>query len=154
MSHCVCVCVRERERKGERERQREREREREQEREPEREPERERESERESERARERESERAREQESERARERESERAREIVDLFDEECLTKLLLLKPRTYKYKDNEKGNHSVVGLAVPLNVEHELTRQRKWDKQETQEYMRHFDALKLDKLTSDPR
>jgi hypothetical protein len=25
-----------------------------------------------------------------------------------------------------------------AVPLNVEHELTRQRKWDKQETQEYM----------------
>jgi len=27
---------------------------------------------------------------------------------------------------------------GLAVPLNVEHELTRQRKWDKQETQEYM----------------
>ena len=41
-----------------------------------------------------------------------------------------------------------------AVPLNVEHELTRQRKWDKQETQEYMRHFNALKLDKLTSDPR
>ena len=41
-----------------------------------------------------------------------------------------------------------------AVPLNVEHELTQQRKWDKQETQEYMRHFNALKLDKLTSDPR
>jgi len=39
------------------------------------------------------------------------------------------------------------------VPLNVEHELTRQRKWDKQETQEYMRHFNALKLDKLTSVP-
>jgi len=43
---------------------------------------------------------------------------------------------------------------GIAVSLNVEHELTRQRKWDKQETQEYMRHFNALKLDKLTSDPR
>jgi len=42
----------------------------------------------------------------------------------------------------------------LAIPLNVEHELTRQRKWDKQETQEYMRHFNALKLDELTSDPR
>ena len=41
-----------------------------------------------------------------------------------------------------------------AVPLNVEHELTRQRKWDTQETQEYMRRFNALKLDKLTSDPR
>jgi len=25
-----------------------------------------------------------------------------------------------------------------AIPLNVEHELTRQRRWDKQETQEYM----------------
>ena len=34
----------------------------------------------------------------------------------------------------------------LAVPLNVEHELTRQRKWDKQETKEYMRHFNALKV--------
>ena len=44
--------------------------------------------------------------------------------------------------------------IALAVPLNVEHELTRQRKWDKQETQEYMWHFNALKLDKLTSDPR
>ena len=41
-----------------------------------------------------------------------------------------------------------------AIPLNVEHKLTRQRRWDKQETQEYMRHFNALKLDKLTSDPR
>ena len=41
----------------------------------------------------------------------------------------------------------------LAVPLNVENELTRQREWDKQETQEYMRHFNALKLDKLTSVP-
>ena len=30
-------------------------------------------------------------------------------------------------------------------------ELTRQRKWDKQETEEYMRHFNALKLDSLTS---
>ena len=39
------------------------------------------------------------------------------------------------------------------VPLHVEHELTRQRKWDKQETQEYMRHFNALKLDSLTSVP-
>ena len=37
--------------------------------------------------------------------------------------------------------------------LNVEHELTRQRMWDKQETQEYMRHFNALKLDSLTSVP-
>ena len=26
----------------------------------------------------------------------------------------------------------------LAIPLNVKHELTRQRRWDKQETQEYM----------------
>ena len=42
----------------------------------------------------------------------------------------------------------------VAIPLNVEHELTRQRKWDKQETQEYMPHFNALKLDKLTSLPR
>jgi len=42
----------------------------------------------------------------------------------------------------------------LTIPLNFEHELTRQRKWDKQETQENMRHFNALKLDKLTSDPR
>jgi len=40
-----------------------------------------------------------------------------------------------------------------AVPLNVEHKLTRQRKWDKQETQEYMRHFNALKLGSLTSVP-
>jgi len=40
------------------------------------------------------------------------------------------------------------------APRRVEHELTRQRKWDKQATQEYMRHFNALKLDKLTSDPR
>jgi len=29
-------------------------------------------------------------------------------------------------------------VLQRAVSLNVEHELTRQRKWDKQETQEYM----------------
>jgi len=43
--------------------------------------------------------------------------------------------------------------LSLAVSLNVEHELTRQRKWDKQETQEYMRHFNALKLDSLTSVP-
>jgi len=42
----------------------------------------------------------------------------------------------------------------VAVPLNVKHELTRQRKWDKQETQKYMRHFNALKLDKPTSRPR
>ena len=28
--------------------------------------------------------------------------------------------------------------VQLAIPLNVEHKLTRQRRWDKQETQEYM----------------
>ena len=46
----------------------------------------------------------------------------------------------------------------LLVPLSLnvsihEHELTRQRKWDKQETQEYMRHFNALKLDGLTSVP-
>jgi len=41
-----------------------------------------------------------------------------------------------------------------AVSLNVEHELTRQRKWDKKETQEYMRHFNALKLDRLTSVPQ
>jgi len=46
-----------------------------------------------------------------------------------------------------------HAVVQIAVSLNVEHELTRQRKWDKQETQEYMRHFNALKLDSLTSVP-
>ena len=26
----------------------------------------------------------------------------------------------------------------LAIPLNVEHKLTRQRMWDKKETQEYM----------------
>jgi len=40
-----------------------------------------------------------------------------------------------------------------SVPLNVEHELTRQRKWEKQETQEYMQHFNALKFDSLTSVP-
>ena len=44
----------------------------------------------------------------------------------------------------KDNEM-------FAIPLNDEHDLTRQRRWDKQETQEYMWHFNALKLDKLTS---
>jgi hypothetical protein len=38
---------------------------------------------------------------------------RDIVDLDDEECLTKLLLLKPRTYKYRDLEKGNEIVVGF-----------------------------------------
>ena len=50
---------------------------------------------------------------------------------------------------------GMHKPMRRAVPLNVEHELTRQRKWDKQETQEYMlRHFNALILDEFTSDPR
>ena len=61
-----------------------------------------------------------------------------------------------------DAYMGRSTLVGISgsseravpSPLNVEHELTRQRKWDKQETQEYMRHFNALKLDKLTSDPR
>jgi len=38
---------------------------------------------------------------------------RDIVDLDDEECLTKLLLLKPRSYKYKDLEEENESVVGF-----------------------------------------
>ena len=47
-----------------------------------------------------------------------------------------------------------HCMAIVAVPLNVKHELTRQRKWDKKETQEYMRHLNALKLDRLTSDPR
>ena len=38
-----------------------------------------------------------------------------------------------------------------AIPLNVKHELTRQREWYKQDTQEYMRHFNSLKLEKPTS---
>ena len=50
--------------------------------------------------------------------------------------------------------KQNYCTSSSAIPLNVEHELTRQRKWDKQETQEYMRNFNALKFDELTSDPR
>ena len=51
----------------------------------------------------------------------------------------------------KEVKKSWCTCAKLAIPLNVEHELTRQRRWDKQETQEYMWHFNALKLDKLTS---
>ena len=52
-----------------------------------------------------------------------------------------------------DNAALHGICLPTAVSLNVEHELTRQRKWDKQETQEYMRHFNALKLNNLTSVP-
>jgi len=32
----------------------------------------------------------------------------------------------------------------LAIFLNIWHEWTRQKRWDKPETQEYMLHFNAL----------
>jgi len=33
---------------------------------------------------------------------------------------------------------GEIDYLVLAIPLDVEHKLIRQRRWDKQETQEYM----------------